>query len=45
MVRGFESGGDAAVSVLSASLYQALPPAPDPAGRPAGRGTQTLAVQ
>ena len=30
MVRGFESGGDAAVSVLSTSLYQALPPAPDP---------------
>src|SRR5262249_54091630 len=31
MVRGFESGGDAAASVLSTSLYQALPPAPDPA--------------
>ena len=30
MVRGFESGGDAAVSVLSTSLYQALPAAPDP---------------
>ena len=30
MVRGFESGGDAAASVLSTSLYQALPPAPDP---------------
>jgi len=30
MVRGFESGGDAAVSVLSTALYQALPPAPDP---------------
>lgn len=30
MVRGFESGGDAAVSVLATSLYQALPPAPDP---------------
>jgi len=30
MVRGFEGGGDAAVSVLSTSLYQALPPAPDP---------------
>ena len=30
MVRSFESGGDAAVSVLSTSLYQALPPAPDP---------------
>ena len=29
MVRGFESGGDAAASVLSTSLYQALPPAPD----------------
>ena len=26
MVRRFESGGDAAVSVLSAALYQALPP-------------------
>ena len=30
MVRGFESGGDAAASVLSTSLYQSLPPAPDP---------------
>jgi ATP-dependent helicase YprA (DUF1998 family) len=30
MVRGFESGGDAAASVLTTSLYQALPPAPDP---------------
>ena len=30
MVRGFESGGDAAASVLSTSLYQALPPATDP---------------
>jgi ATP-dependent helicase YprA (DUF1998 family) len=30
MVRGFESGGDAAASVLSTSLYQALPPSPDP---------------
>ena len=30
MVRVFESGGDAAASVLSTSLYQALPPAPDP---------------
>jgi ATP-dependent helicase YprA (DUF1998 family) len=30
MVRGFGSGGDAAASVLSTSLYQALPPAPDP---------------
>jgi ATP-dependent helicase YprA (DUF1998 family) len=30
MVRGFQSGGDAAASVLSTSLYQALPPAPDP---------------
>jgi ATP-dependent helicase YprA (DUF1998 family) len=30
MVRGFESGSDAAVSVLATSLYQALPPAPDP---------------
>jgi len=30
MVRGFESGGDAAASVLATSLYQALPPAPDP---------------
>jgi ATP-dependent helicase YprA (DUF1998 family) len=29
-VRGFESGGDAAASVLSTSLYQMLPPAPDP---------------
>ena len=30
MVRGFDSGGDAAASVLSTALYQALPPAPDP---------------
>ena len=30
MVRGFESGGDAAASVLSTSLYQSLPPAPAP---------------
>ena len=30
MVRGFESGGDAAASVLSTSLYQSLPPAPGP---------------
>jgi ATP-dependent helicase YprA (DUF1998 family) len=29
MVRGFESGGDAAVSVLTTALYQALPPAAD----------------
>ncbi len=29
MVRGFESGGDAAVSVLATALYQALPPAAD----------------
>lgn len=38
MVRGFESGGDAAVSVLATSLYQALPPAPDPeqADQPGG---------
>lgn len=30
MVRAFESGGDAAASVLATSLYQALPPALDP---------------
>jgi ATP-dependent helicase YprA (DUF1998 family) len=30
MVRAFESGGDAAASVLTTSLYQALPAAPDP---------------
>jgi DEAD/DEAH box helicase/Domain of unknown function (DUF1998)/Helicase conserved C-terminal domain len=29
MVRRFESGGDAAVSVLSTALYQALPPSAD----------------
>ena len=30
MVRAFETGGDAAASVLTTSLYQALPAAPNP---------------
>jgi ATP-dependent helicase YprA (DUF1998 family) len=38
MVRAFESGGDAAASVVTTSLYQALPPSPDPeqADQPGG---------
>ena len=43
MVRGFESGSDAAVSVLATALYQSLPPADD--GRQAdqpGEGRKLL---
>ncbi|GAA5105227.1 DEAD/DEAH box helicase [Haloechinothrix salitolerans] len=43
MIRQFESGGDAAVSVLSTALYQSLPPATDDAiaDRP-GEGRKLL---
>lgn len=43
MVRLFESGGDAAASVLATALYQALPPSPDieQADRP-GQGRKML---